>query len=203
MNTTGCGNFCRVVLGVLKPLPQLVLTYTTPSPPGSKWSIRCHLVVCPSWVFIFVWLRERKACVVRVYVRCLWNLGSFPKMRGLGKTMEGVTTMEPSWGTPFVGPKHDSEELFWIETCEKKNLLFFFKTIDNHFHARWIWSAVVTSVDCFGGFEATSTTWLNIHYSLTTRVQVKHPMPSCCLSIMSFYFCLVEGTQGLCCEGLC
>ena len=175
MNTTGCGNFCRVVLRVLKPLPQLVLTYTTPSPPGSKWSIRCHLVVCPSWVFIFVWLRERKACVVRVYVRCLWNLGSFPKMRGLGKTMEGVTTMEPSWGTPFVGPKNDSEEPFWIETCEKKNLLFFFKngkgnvdgtilccgwtytmppapgsmwTIDNHFHSRSTLSAVVTSVDC-------------------------------------------------------
>ena len=34
------------------------------------------------------------------------------KMRGLGKTLEGVTTMEPSWGTPFVGPKNDSEEPF-------------------------------------------------------------------------------------------
>ena len=179
--------------------------------------------------FYFFWLREHKACIVRVHVRCLWNLESFPKMWGLGKTLEGVTHMKPSWGTPFVGPKNDSEEPFWIETCEEKKLLFFFKngkgnvdgtilccgwtytmppapgsmwTIDNHFHQPWTRPAVITYVDFFG-FEGTSRICLNIHYCFTTGVQVKHPMPSCCLSIMSFYFCLVDGTQGLCCEGLC
>ena len=30
--------------------------------------------------------------------------------------------MKSFWGTPFVGPKNDSEEPFLIETCEKKTL---------------------------------------------------------------------------------
>ena len=60
-------------------------------------------------------------------------------------------------------------------------------TIDSHFHSRWIWSAGETSVDFLKSCNATSPTGLNTHYSFTTRVQVKHPMPSCCLSIMSFY----------------
>ena len=47
-------------------------------------------------------------------------------MLGLGNTPKGVTNMKPFWGTLFAGPKNDSEEHFWIETCGKKNMSFSF-----------------------------------------------------------------------------
>ena len=151
------------------------------------------------------------------------NVGPWENL-GRGHTYEAVL------GYPLCWPKKWLRRAFLNRDLWKEKMLFFFQkrqcnldgtipcfgwtytmppapgsmwTIDRHFHSRWIWSAGETSVDFLKSCNATSPTWLNTHYSFTTRVQVKHPMPSCCLSIMSFYFCLVDGTQGLCCEGLC